>query len=244
MEALARRLHARQPFPTQISAMPTFKFIKNGEVVETVRGGNPEAIVEAIKTHKTVFATVNFGAAGSKGDGEEAALELTATQLRAVGSFMGVAEGATPGQAVAALRAASWDATGAITEFFGAGVDAAGVEVASVSTAAAGGGLAGASAGGDVKIQVRLGVDARDKHVVSLPDTATGSELLDKLATLVAADVDFTARVRLSKLKKDFALGPADLATPLAGMGLGKRGLVSLIPVNDDPAVVKVLKKL
>ena len=79
------------------------QFVKGKEVVETVRGANPEAIAAAIKAHKVQLSTVDFGGAGSAA--QPAQLELTRSQLAGVTQFTAVAEGADVGSAVATLAA-------------------------------------------------------------------------------------------------------------------------------------------
>lgn len=216
------------------------QFVKGKEVVETVRGANPEAIAAAIKAHKVQLSTVDFGGAGSAA--QPAQLELTRSQLAGVTQFTAVAEGADVGSAVATLAAQAWDAAAAVGAFFsGQAADAAPGGVAAVSEAV--GATDEEPKGTAVKLQVRLGVEARDKHAVELPDSSTGQELLERVGSLLPPDTDFTLRVRVKALKKDVALGPADLSLSLPKLGLAKRGLVQVVPVNDDGSV-KVLKKL
>jgi thiol-disulfide isomerase/thioredoxin len=230
----------------EVSAMPTFKFVKNKEVVETVRGADASAILEAIKAHKTVLQTIAFGGGGSvaAADGNEP-LSLTFQQIAAVENFVQVAEMATHEQAAAALAANKWDLQGAAQAFFADVANARWQAVCSVSGAI---GTppsdAAAPEGGEVKLQVRLGLDGRDKHMIAMPNSATGKELLLRLATLLPADEEFTVKLRVAVAKADFAVGPADMAAPLSALGLARRGLVHLIPLNDDPERVKVLKKL
>ncbi len=225
-----------------VSAMPTFKFIKNKQVVETVRGADASAIAEVIKNHKLVLQTVAFGSGSAPSEDEP--MPLNSSQIDAVMSFLQVAEMATMEQAAAALSAHGWNLQEAATAFFTDVAAARWQNLSSVAAAVATAGGDTPAASAEVKLQVRLGGDGRDKHTIMVPGSGTGSDLLTRLKELLPAGEPFTTKVRVSAAKQDFALGPGDMSCDMAALGLSKRGLITLVPVNDDPDHVKVLKKL
>jgi len=228
----------------EVSAMPTFKFLKNKEVVDTVRGADASAIAACIKEHKIILQTVAFGG-GSSAPSQDEPLQLNSEQIGAVLNFLHVAEMATHEQAAAALAEHGWKLQEAAAAFFTNVADARWQNLSSVAAAALAAGCStDDDAAAEVKLQVRLGADGRDKHAVQLPGSATGKDLLDKLQQLLPAGEAFTTKVRVSAAKADFALGPGDMGCALPALGLSRRGLVHVIPTNDDPEHIKVLKKL
>lgn len=228
----------------EVSAMPTFKFIKNNDVVDTVRGADAAAIAAAVKNHKVVLQTVAFGAGASSAPSQDEPMQLNTEQIEAVLNFLQVAEMATHEQAAAALAEHSWNLQEAATAFFTDVTAARWQNLSSVSAAVAAAGGEVGEAAAEVKVQVRLGADGRDKHAVQLAGSATGSDLLAKLKQLLPEGEPFTAKLRVAAAKADFALGPGDMACALPALGLSRRGLVHVIPANDDPDHIKVLKKL